>query len=62
MFNIPAPYENISLPVEPVTLKSMTIFSGEILDKCTFIILDKEVLGPLESTVQNSTIGSSTKL
>ena len=62
IFNIPSPNENFSLADEPEILKSTTISSGAILDKWTFIFRDGSVLGPLEFIVQNSKIGSSTKL
>ena len=50
------------MPDEPLTLKSTAIFSVAMSDKCTFIIRDGAVFGPLESIVQNSTIGSSSEL
>ena len=62
IFSTPSPYEKSSIPDEPETLKSTTTSSSKILDKCTFILTDGAVLGPLELIVQSSTIGSSTKL
>ena len=62
IFNIPFPNEKFSLADALAMLKSRTTSSGTILDKCTFIFKDVEVVGPLEFTVQNSTIGSPTYL
>ena len=61
IFNIPSPNERFSLPDEPVTLKSTAISSDAVFDRCTFILTDGSVLGPLESIVHSSMIGSSVK-